>query len=270
MNLSISNIAWDLAEDNAMADLLTSLGVSNIEVAPTKIWPLPLTVTQEEIVKYRNFWDSHGVRIVALQSLLFGKPNLELFRSKEVRDQTIDYLMGMIELAGHVGARILVFGSPKNRLAGHCRASEVMDIALEFFSILAKVSQKYDVCLCIEPNPPHYGCDFIRNTSEGIEIVKLVNHPNFRLHLDAGAMILNNEPFEKAIEESFPWLAHFHMSEPNLCPPGKEAVAHARIAQTLRKLGYNRYISIEMLNREKQSNLLIAKTALEFAMNTYL
>lgn len=270
MNLSISNIAWDLAEDNDMAYLLTGLGISNIEIAPTKIWSLPSAVPQEEIVKYRSFWDSHGIRIVALQSLLFGRPDLELFRSKEARDQTIDYLTRMIELAGQVGASVLVFGSPKNRFAGHCRVSEVMDIALEFFSTLAKVSQKYGVCFCIEPNPPHYGCDFIRNTPEGIEIVKLVNHPNFRLHLDAGAMILNNEPFEKAIEESFPWLAHFHISEPNLYPPGKEPAAHARIAQILRQLGYDKYLSIEMLNREKQPNLLIADTALQFVINTYL
>ncbi len=269
MNLSISNLTWDLIEDCAIADILSGLSLGGVEIAPTKVWPAPLAVSQESISSYRRFWESRGIKIVALQSLLFGRPDLEIFKSEVVRNQTIQYLTVIIELAAHLGARVLVFGSPKNRLVGQLRDSEIIDTALEFFSTLANIAQKHGVCFCIEPNPPHYGCDFIRNATEGVNLVKLVNHPGFRLHLDAGAMIMNDEPLESAIEEGFEWLAHFHISEPNLAVPGQEMAAHSRIARTLQQLDYDKYVSIEMINKTGQSNPLIAQSALRFVMDTY-
>ena len=40
MKLAVSNIAWPREQDAAVADLLAGLGVTGIEVAPTKISPV--------------------------------------------------------------------------------------------------------------------------------------------------------------------------------------------------------------------------------------
>ena len=53
-----------------------------------------------------------GVSVVALQALLFGRPDLVLFESPERRSATLDYLEGVLRLASWLGAGPLVFGSP--------------------------------------------------------------------------------------------------------------------------------------------------------------
>jgi len=115
MRLAISNLAWPAGADGAVASLLQSHGVQGVELALTKVWPEPLTVPAAEFRAYRDGWQRHGVRVVALQALLFGKPHLTLFGGEQVRRETFEYLAGMIERAGLLGAGVLVFGSPKNR-----------------------------------------------------------------------------------------------------------------------------------------------------------
>lgn len=270
MKLSVSNIAWDLSEDSEVAVILAAANVQTIEIAPTKVWAAPLGLTSEVISNYREFWESRAIQIVAFQSLLFGKPELEIFGTAESRHQTFLYLAQIIELAASLGARVLVFGSPKNRLAGHLKPNEALDIAISFFADLAEVAAQHKVCFCIEPNPPQYGCDFVCTSAEGLDLVKRVNHPGFRLHLDAGAITLNNEAIEASLESCFEYLAHFHISEPGLTSIGQGGADHPRISRALRQLGYNKFVSIEMLNKTTLSNPVNVKAAIHYAAEIYL
>ena len=53
MKIAISNIAWQIEEEPAIANLLQQLNIKGVEIAPTKIWQNPLTTTDAEIKKYR-------------------------------------------------------------------------------------------------------------------------------------------------------------------------------------------------------------------------
>ena len=87
MRLAVSNIAWPADQDAAVAGVLRDLGVTGIEVAPTKVWPRPLEASPTEIEDYRAFWEARGFEIVAAQALLFGRPDLTLFESEAARRQ---------------------------------------------------------------------------------------------------------------------------------------------------------------------------------------
>jgi sugar phosphate isomerase/epimerase len=127
------------------------------------------------------------------------------------------------------------------------------------------------VCFCIEPNAAAYGCDFVRDTSEGIGLVAAVDDPGFRLHLDGGVMTMNGEAIEDALAAALPHLTHLHISEPNLAPVGAGGTDHRRIAAALRTLGYQGWTSIEMRAAAPpgESNLPGVRTALELALATY-
>ena len=71
MQLSISNIAWDTSQDEAIADLLVQEGISCIDIAPGKYFSNLLTTSKEEISRVRNFWGNRGIKIVGMQSLFF-------------------------------------------------------------------------------------------------------------------------------------------------------------------------------------------------------
>ncbi len=247
MKLAVSNIAWPREQDAAVALLLNELGIGGIEIAPTKIWPNPLAATDAEIDEYRHFWSERGIAIVAAQALLFGKPELTIFESASIREQTLEYLAGIVRVCARLGAGSLVFGSPKNRRVGTMPADEGSRIAVEFFARLGEIAANAGTCVVLEANPEVYGADFITRAAEAIALVERVNHPGFQLHLDTGCMTLAGDSIPATFEEAFPLLRHFHVSEPNLDAPGSSGtVDHAAFAEQLRERRYQGWVSLEM------------------------
>ena len=145
MEFALSNIAWEPSEDEAVREVLTAAGVSAIEVAPTKTWSDPSTVPAAEARRFRNEWESRGFRLVAMQALLFGHPEMTLFENEERRTLTYNYLLKIMELAARLGVKPMVFGSPKNRLAGSLPKSEALSIAAGFFHIVGEAAAKLGV-----------------------------------------------------------------------------------------------------------------------------
>jgi D-psicose/D-tagatose/L-ribulose 3-epimerase len=269
MKISISNIAWKNEEEAEVAAFLQESGIKGVDVAYTKFWPAPTDATAEDLSRYRNFWEQHGIQIIGMQSLIFGRPDLMLFGEEPVRDQMADYLVDVFRLANALGAGPLVFGSPKNRLKGDLPESAAMDIAAGFFSKLAAAAARENVTLCLEPNPADYGCDFVRTTAPALELVKRVDHPNFRLHLDAAIMTMNGEDIDSALESAVDYLAHFHVSEPQLGVVGEGTVDHPRFAAALRRIGYKGWVSIEMRGGWKTPDLESVRTAVGYTREVY-
>jgi D-psicose/D-tagatose/L-ribulose 3-epimerase len=270
MRLAISNIAWPAGADAEAAPLLHAHGVEGVELALTKVWPEPLDATLAEVRAYRDKWEQRGVRIAALQALLFGKPQLTLFGAESVRQQTLQYLAGMIERAGHLGAQALVFGSPKNRQRGDRSPAEATALAVPFFRELGRIAQRNGVSFCIEPNPPAYGCDFVTTAAEGIELVDAVGEEGFALHLDTAAMTLAGDPLAASIATAGERCRHFHVSAPHLAEVGEGPVSHSECARALRGRDYRGWVSIEMSEaKETGAWRATVERALAFAHTVY-
>ena len=251
MKIAISNIAWPIEADAAIADVLVELGVSGIEIAPTKMWPAPLEASDAAIDAYRRNWEAHGIAIIAAQALLFGHPELTLFEDAATRERTFTYLSGIVRACARLGAKWLVFGSPKNRRRGSRDVKDVLDEAIDFFGRLGEIAAAAGTCIVMEANPTEYGADFITNAAEAIALVKSVNHPGFRLHLDTACMTLAGDDSNEVIPTAAPLLSHFHASEPQLAPVGDGPVDHRRFAAYLRAIDYRGWVSIEMRQTER-------------------
>ncbi|HVF39677.1 MAG TPA: TIM barrel protein, partial [Gemmatimonadaceae bacterium] len=188
MKIAVSNLAWDPDEDDLVAELLQSLRIRGLEIAPTRIWERPLDSTARDRVEYRQRWTEREFEIVSLQALLFGRQDLVIFESPTSRAATLDYLRGIIDLASDVGARRLVFGSPRNRLVGGKEPDEINAIALPFFRAVGDAAVDRGVVFCIEPNPAEYGCDWINSVEEGLQFVRQVSHPGIALNADSAGI----------------------------------------------------------------------------------
>ncbi len=270
MRISISNIAWRADEERAVRELLAARGVDAVEVAPSKIGPKPAELQAEELRRYREFWSERGIEIVAMQALLFGRGDLALFGSDEQREELFDYLARIVRLGGALGARALVFGSPGNRKRGELSLEQAAELAAPFFRRIGDVAVESGTCLCIEPNPPEYGCDWIQRASQAREFVEQVAHPGFGLHLDAGALHMTGEDVDQIVA-SAGRIRHFHASQPQLAPVGPgTSVPHERYAQSLRSSGGVRVVSIEMRQVEaSESNLAHVERALDYVQSVY-
>jgi len=244
MKLSISNIGWEQHDDPAVMAGLARLGVQGIEVAPTKIWPEWQGAEAGAAVRYREKLAAAGFDIPAMQAILFGRPELQLFVSR-THGAFLDHMRRVADLAAALGAGVLVFGAPKNRRRGQLSMGAAMDMAADFFRRAGEICYRRGCCLGLEHNPVEYGCDFITNVADARELVDRVDHPGFRLHLDSAGVHMCDGDFAGVIATAGRFV-HFHISEPMLEPVAGGVVDHDAAASALRALGYDAWVSIEM------------------------
>jgi sugar phosphate isomerase/epimerase len=247
MRISISNIAWDPKEDAAVAKVLNAHGVDAIDVAPGKYFLDFASATAEDISACRRWWSDRGIKIVGMQSLLFGTQGLNLFGDAGVQDRMLAYLAHVCRIGGDLGARYLVFGSPRNRDRSGLEDGEVNDMAVSFFRRLGDIAAATGTCICLEPNPVEYGANFMTDAAATAEIVRLTDHPAIRMQLDVGSLTLNHEDPEQVLADYAPIIAHVHASEPGLKVLGDGDTNHDAVATAVRRYCPDRIVTIEML-----------------------
>ena len=253
MKLAISNIAWETHSDPLMLAQLRENHVSGIEVAPTKVWPNWEGANQRSAGIYRKLIADEGFCIPAMQAILFGKPELQLF-DKATHNAFLDHLRLVSDIAVVLGAKVLVLGAPKNRKRGQLSTANAMDIATEFLGKVGEICYANQCCLGIEHNPAEYGCDFITNAADARQLVDSINHPGIQLHLDAAGLHMCGGNIGNIIKAVTPF-AHYHISEPMLEPIVGGVVDHEVAFRALKELNYSGWHSIEM-KQPKTSRLV--------------
>jgi sugar phosphate isomerase/epimerase len=266
--LAASNIAWEPAEDDAVAGVLRAAGFAGVEIAPTKRWESPIEAMKRDIAEYRGAWEKRGLRIVAMQSLLFGRMDLQLFGSVVVRRALREYMTSLIEMAAGLGATALVFGSPKNRQRKSMPMDEAMEIAAEFFREVGAVAMARKCVVCIEPNPPAYDCDFINTTAEAITLCQQIGSRGVRVQGDVGAILSMNEDPASSVRLAGSLIGHFHVSEPALAEITNGS-ANEAAAAVLRESHYSGWISIEMRGSSTGSRVDAMARAARIVASTY-
>jgi sugar phosphate isomerase/epimerase len=110
------------------------------------------------------------------------------------------------------GIKTIVFGSGGARAIPEGFSRE--EARKQFISLckqLAPIAQKYNVVISLEPLNTKE-CNFINSVAEGGEIVKEVNHENFRLLADLYHMLMENES-PSNITKYGHLLYHTHIAE---------------------------------------------------------
>lgn len=242
MRRAVSNIGWSAAEQDAVLATLPGLGFAGVEIAPTVLWPGWDGATPAAAGALRRRLADAGLAVPALQSILFGRPELTVFGAA---DGLVAHIAGVAALAGALGAGVMVFGSPRNRLRGERSPEAAMDAAVPVFRRLAAACRDAGTALGIEANPPEYGGDFLLRWTEAAELVARVGHPGVVLHLDTACTALaGDDPADAARRAR---LAHVHVSAPHLAPvDGSDGIDHAAVAAALRLAGYAGWVSVEM------------------------
>lgn len=250
IKLSISNIAWTNQYDNDVYAFLKKNEIQGLEIAPTRVFGTDPYDNLERAKKFRKYInEKYNLKVCSLQSIWFGRRE-KLFGTVYERQKLMDYTKKAILFAEVIGAKNLVFGSPKNReYIGQIDKS----IEYDFFSEIACFAAKHNTVISIEPNPQIYGTNYINYTKEAIELVKSINSIGLKVNLDLGTVIQNKECLNDILS-NIDLINHVHISEPylDLIP---SRVEHKMLISKLINLSYDGYISIEMKKQEDINNV---------------
>lgn len=269
MRIAISNIAWDVSDDDQIAELLLKYKVDAIDIAPGKYFPEPTKVTDNDIANIKYYWLNKGIEIVGMQSLLFGKQSLNIFGSKQSQKDMLDHLSAITRIAEKLGISRLVFGSPKNRDRIGFSDEQALTIAKDFFTKLGNIANKHGVVFCLEPCPKCYGSNFMTTSLETFDVVSAIKHPAIKMQLDIGAITINKEPLYKILPYCLNQVGYIHISEPGLSVVGDGNVDHKSYAKILNMYLNNQIVSIEMLATKKEFQLVSIERSLAFVTQTY-
>ncbi len=269
MRLAISNIAWDVAEDAAVTSLLQQYAVDAIDIAPGKYFPKPEEATPIDMKRIKTWWANQGIEITGMQALLFGTSGLNLFGPPIIQTAMLDHLAAICRIGGGLGATRLVFGSPKNRDRSGLTEAQTLETAHAFLQRLGYIAAAEGVTICLEPNPPCYGANFMTTSAETAAVVRYVGHPAIRMQFDTGALTINGEDPAAVLREHADLIGHVHASEPNLVPLGDGGTDHARMAAAIAERLPEQVVSIEMVATANDAHVQAIQRALEVATRHY-
>jgi len=269
MRIAISNMAWEVADDQHVADILREHRVDAIDVAPSKYFPELKAADAADIARVRAWWAERGIEITGMQSLLFGTTGLNVFGTVESQQAMLAHLRAVCRIGAGLGAQRLVFGSPRNRDRTGISDAAAHEIAVSFFRQLGDIAAEQRVFVCLEPNPPCYGANFMTNSCDTAAVVSAVAHPSIRMQLDTGAVTINEENARDIVTRYAHLIGHVHASEPNLVTLGEGGTNHRAVAEALTELLPQHVVSIEMLAPKSGSAIDAVRRAVGEAVRCY-
>lgn len=241
MKLSISNIGWEKECDEQVYGLMKKYGCSGVEIAPTRIFPeKPYERISEASQWADDLKNKYGFAVPSMQSIWFGRKEM-LFGSQEEYKALFDYTKKAIDFAAAVRCGNLVFGCPRNR---NVPAGADERIAAAFFKKLGDYAASRGTVIGMEANPTVYNTNYINDTLSALELINEVGSDGFKLNLDVGTMIYNDEPAD-ILKGNVSLINHVHISEPLLKPIEKRNL-HRLLKDVLENEGYSGFVSIEV------------------------
>jgi sugar phosphate isomerase/epimerase len=244
MKFAASNIALPAYDHTRELGQLRQMGLEGIEVAPSRVWRDTWHgLTASDIDTYRRDVEAAGLKVVGLHSLFFDHSELGLFCDKDLRDQTLEYMVHLSALCRDLGGKTLIYGGGRSR--GDIPEEEAYNRTIDFCGMLCERIEAHGTCYCFEPLGPKK-MDFINTVDDSLRIVRAIDRSALRLQLDAEGLSDNNEISESTFLAAKPYLVHVHANEPGFGVLGSSGnVDHAAIGAHLRAIDYDGYVSIE-------------------------
>lgn len=262
MRLSISNIGWEAEQDEKVYSLMKRYGFTGLEIAPTRIFQeRPYELLSEAAAWSLALAEKYGFSVPSMQSIWFGRQE-KLFGTDEERERLAEYTKKAIDFAAVVGCKNMVFGCPRNRVIPQDADPEQ---GIAFFREIGRYAAQKGTVIGMEANPPIYHTNYINDTPSALELIRQVDAEGFRLNLDVGTMIQNQEDVS-LLQDNVRLISHVHISEPELKAIEPRAL-HRELKKVLLDEGYQGYVSIEM---GKTNDLSVLEEKMAYVRSVFL
>jgi sugar phosphate isomerase/epimerase len=237
---------WKLEET---FEFVAKTGYDALEISPFTIAKSVLDISAGQRQSIKEMAARNGIAVSGIHWVLVQTEGLHLTSpDAATRNRTSAYFTALVDFCADIGGGIIVVGSPKQRnLEPGVSREQGWEWATGIFREPVMRAEQRGITICFEPLAPSE-TNFINTAAEAIQFVSQLNTPHFRIILDVKAMSSEGKPIGQIIRDSWPHFAYFHANDKNLKGPGFGEVDFKPILGTLKEVGYNGYVSVEVFN----------------------
>jgi sugar phosphate isomerase/epimerase len=230
---------------------IAALGFAGTEIMCDRPHLYPPDFDQEALDDIKQVLDTNNLRVTNLNSFtLFAVGDTYL--PSWIEDQPerrlvrIQHTQQCLHIAKTLGCRNISI-PPGGPLAGGTR-KEAMALFHQGLETVIPTAEELNIKLLVEPEPDL----LIERTDEFKEFIKDVHSPMVGINFDIGHFFCAGENPAHALEELFQWVGHVHLEDigksriHHHLVPGDGAVDFAEVFQTMKRLGYDGDITLEL------------------------
>jgi sugar phosphate isomerase/epimerase len=216
------------------------MGYDGIELA----LKTPKEIIGEDI---KNLLKEHNLCCPAISTgQVFADLNLYLSHpSEEKRREAILLFKSFIKIAHQFDA-MLNIGRARGFIGPDQTFQEVKETFLESLKPIEEHARKFKVTLILEPIN-RYETNFINNLDEAARLITEINSPYIKIMPDVFHMNIEEVSIEQSLEKHKNLIGYIHFADSNRYAPGMGHLNFKSIVETLKRIGYSGWISIEIL-----------------------
>ena len=176
----------------------------------------------------------------------YGEEGLSFSNPDEaVRKTAVERINDQIIFASNFNAQVII-GLIRGKIEEGVERVEAEKWTIDCLRRCTEFAKEYNIRLTLEP-VNRYESNFINTLNDGIEFIKRVGASNLGLLADTFHMNIEEISIYDSIVQAKDYITHVHFADSNRWAPGCGHLDFAQIVQTLKKIGYQGYVSAEIL-----------------------
>jgi sugar phosphate isomerase/epimerase len=244
-------------------EALAQFGYDYIELSLAHLEALP----KDAFTSIKRRVADSGIHCEACNN--FFPPRVRLTGNEAKLAAALDYVRLALERAAELGVGIVVFGSSgaKNVPPGFPKETAWKQI-VELLQHLGPIAEQHQITIAIEPLNQQES-NIVNRASEGLQLVREVNHPSIQLLIDYYHLVMEQEAPEIILEAGSA-IRHLHFARvEGRTFPAEQDNGAARFFANLRRVQYSGRCSVEAYTQDFASDapraLRFLKTAISEA-----